>query len=83
MHRSPTQPVFSGTGAELVVCQPRSDTLTTRLLRPGPGSNPQPEGQRQINHATQTARVRLKSYAVAHVDGMSEEKKPEDFECLC
>ncbi|GFX17361.1 hypothetical protein TNCV_3553641 [Trichonephila clavipes] len=34
VHRSPTRWVFSGTGLKLMTCQPRSDTLTTRLPRP-------------------------------------------------
>ncbi|GFV62128.1 hypothetical protein TNCV_4109311 [Trichonephila clavipes] len=33
-HLSPTRWVFSGTELELVPCQPRSDTLTTRLAWP-------------------------------------------------
>ncbi|GFV35609.1 hypothetical protein TNCV_3473801 [Trichonephila clavipes] len=34
VHRSPRRQVFSGTGLELVTCQPRSDTLTTWLPPP-------------------------------------------------
>ncbi|GFU85013.1 uncharacterized protein TNCV_1552771 [Trichonephila clavipes] len=34
VHRSPTRWVFSGTGPKLMTRQPRSDTLTTMLLRP-------------------------------------------------
>ncbi|GFU26039.1 uncharacterized protein TNCV_5105181 [Trichonephila clavipes] len=34
MHLYPTRRVFSGTGLELMTCQPRSDTLTTRLPWP-------------------------------------------------
>ncbi|GFU78023.1 uncharacterized protein TNCV_4855011 [Trichonephila clavipes] len=34
VHRCPTRRVFNGTGIELVTCQPRSYTLTTRLPRP-------------------------------------------------
>ncbi|GFV44810.1 hypothetical protein TNCV_563601 [Trichonephila clavipes] len=33
-HHSPTRWVFTGTGLELVTCQPRSDTLTTMLPQP-------------------------------------------------
>ncbi|GFV30562.1 uncharacterized protein TNCV_41871 [Trichonephila clavipes] len=33
VHRSLTRWVFSGTGLELVTCQQRSDTFTTRLPR--------------------------------------------------
>ncbi|GFX13201.1 uncharacterized protein TNCV_2989651 [Trichonephila clavipes] len=34
MHRSTTRWVFNGTVLELVTCQARSDTLTTRLPQP-------------------------------------------------
>ncbi|GFS52467.1 hypothetical protein TNCV_4851401 [Trichonephila clavipes] len=34
MHHSPTRRVINGTGLELMTCQPRPDTLTTRLPRP-------------------------------------------------
>ncbi|GFW00700.1 hypothetical protein TNCV_2304731 [Trichonephila clavipes] len=34
MHRFPTRRVFSGTEFELVTCQPRSNTSTTRLPWP-------------------------------------------------
>ncbi|GFV28844.1 hypothetical protein TNCV_4050921 [Trichonephila clavipes] len=34
VHCCPTQRVFSGAGLELVISQPRSDTLSTRLPWP-------------------------------------------------